>query len=349
MRQYVNHQFEPRLEVFRKTLTNAADHPQDAEAIHDLRVSIRRLTQCLQTFPQFFRSKRAKKARTRLKCLLDHCGEARNCDISIDVLRDAGLNGHPAIEHLQAKRAEAEAALVNLLAEWTEPQSARNGPQGCLEFWGKRLPRGKSSIKKHAKKSSIHWRVNKSIERNAARVLPKLAKRLFAEGDRVAAPGVPYKEIHKFRLHGKRFRYTLELFDPVYGENLLPILKGMKRLQDLLGVMNDCVTARKIIPDDAAALAAIDRLLEQREGAFRAGWADFDAELRRQWKQVLRHPEAKEARKDAGPPDPGESSGEAAGEADEPSSTERRPAATAGSEPDEQVTTLTVSLAAIIR
>ena len=330
MRKYVNKQFEERLTLFGGKLADAAEHPQDAEAIHDLRVSIRRLTQCFKTFPEFFHAQRTKKARTRLKSLLDHCGEARNCDISIDVLRDAGLNGHPAIEHLQAKRVEAEMALVKLLAEWNQDQSSKV----WSKIWGKRLPRTKSAAQKHAKTEKSRWRTNKSIESNAARVLPKLAKQLFAEGDRVSAPGVPYEEIHQFRLHGKRFRYTLELFTPVYGENLQPLLKGMKGLQDLLGVMNDCVTARKIIPDDPAALAAIDRLLEQRENAFRAGWADYDDGLRSQWIEVLRHPE----RKDGGSTSLGEpgasSSGAKMEEAEEPTPepAERRPVASARGE-----------------
>ncbi len=38
------------LQRFKKNLRHTAKHPEDPDAIHDLRVSIRRLTQCFRTF-----------------------------------------------------------------------------------------------------------------------------------------------------------------------------------------------------------------------------------------------------------------------------------------------------------
>lgn len=54
----------------------------DGEAIHDLRVSIRRLTQALSVFEPCFSGREIRKARRRLKRIITAAGLVRNCDIA---------------------------------------------------------------------------------------------------------------------------------------------------------------------------------------------------------------------------------------------------------------------------
>jgi hypothetical protein len=56
-----------------------------------------------------------------------------------------------------------------------------------------------------------------------------------AEAD--AAPA----QLHAFRLSAKRFRYTLELFEPMYGPMLAERVEQVRKIQSVLGERQDCV------------------------------------------------------------------------------------------------------------
>ena len=99
-------------------LRHAARHAGDPEAIHDLRVSIRRYTQCLRTFEDLFDLEALKPIRKRLRTLMTLCGETRNCDIATELLRAARLpKDNPAYAKLRERRANAEDALVRHLGK----------------------------------------------------------------------------------------------------------------------------------------------------------------------------------------------------------------------------------------
>ena len=74
----------------------------DVEAVHDLRVSIRRLVSCLKAFPEFFSSGGKRKVRRRLREMMALAGEVRDRDIAIELGRQAGL---PEESELLAKLA----------------------------------------------------------------------------------------------------------------------------------------------------------------------------------------------------------------------------------------------------
>ena len=62
--------------------SNRVTRVKQEETVHDLRVSIRRLTQCLRVFEQFFPQDRAKGLRRKLGDILDLASEVRNRDIA---------------------------------------------------------------------------------------------------------------------------------------------------------------------------------------------------------------------------------------------------------------------------
>jgi CHAD domain-containing protein len=78
---------------------------------------------------------------------------------------------------------------------------------------------------------------------------------------------------HKFRLKTKRFRYTLELFEPCYGPGLEERLKLLRHIQDLLGEINDCATTQKLVgaqPDRFWKF--LERRMALRARALRMWW-----------------------------------------------------------------------------
>ncbi len=91
----------------------------DVDAVHDLRVSIRRLTQCLRLFSQFFPRERTKKIRQRLEAVMDLASEVRNRDIALQLLAGAPpLPDSTLKQMLSHERSEAESSLVAALERW---------------------------------------------------------------------------------------------------------------------------------------------------------------------------------------------------------------------------------------
>src|SRR4051812_44141846 len=82
----------------------SADH----EAVHDLRVAIRRLNRCLRAFSQFYPGQSWKKIRRRLRHLMDAAGDVRDRDIAANMLQEAGFDStDPAFHLLRQERAHA--------------------------------------------------------------------------------------------------------------------------------------------------------------------------------------------------------------------------------------------------
>ena len=70
---------------------NRTARQADADAIHDIRVAIRRFSQCLRAFRQFFPKGKAKKIRQEMKAVLDLAAEVRNRDIALELLKEAEI------------------------------------------------------------------------------------------------------------------------------------------------------------------------------------------------------------------------------------------------------------------
>ena len=64
----------------------------DEDSIHDLRVSIRRLRECLRTFEELYPSSPRKKVRAELKKLMKSAERVRSADIALSLLQKAGLD-----------------------------------------------------------------------------------------------------------------------------------------------------------------------------------------------------------------------------------------------------------------
>jgi CHAD domain-containing protein len=95
----------------------------DPDTIHDLRVSIRRLSRCLRVFSQFYPDSSWKRIRKELKSLMEVAGAARDCDIALELLKEAGVSQRAGIiVSLSAERAHA----ARELAHEVERLSKRN-------------------------------------------------------------------------------------------------------------------------------------------------------------------------------------------------------------------------------
>jgi len=144
------------------------------------------------------------------------------------------------------------------------------------------------------------WDESASASLNARARLPELVRAYFEEGRKLMSPAPSPAAMHRFRLHTKALRYTVELFRPCYGPGLDRRLSGLRKIQDCLGAMNDYATTKNLI---ASKLPAKDperlrmsRLLTARAkrkcAEFRRYWQrSFDKQgEERRWMTYLARP-----------------------------------------------------------
>jgi CHAD domain-containing protein len=84
----------------------------------------------------------------------------------------------------------------------------------------------------------------------AKRLLPDMVAEHFHRGEAAVGKKMPAHKIHRFRVAAKNFRYTLDFFAPLYAGTLPLLIDRLKDVQTLLGDINDCATARRIVKEE---------------------------------------------------------------------------------------------------
>lgn len=126
------------------------------------------------------------------------------------------------------------------------------------------------------------WDPAKSAVECARTELPALAAQYFAAGRKAMKRRSKPRVLHAFRIETKRFRYTLELFQPLYGRGLERRIEMLKQIQQYLGEINDCVITAQLVRQAANGRAPqklLDRLSARRTQRTR--------KLARYWQQVF--------------------------------------------------------------
>jgi CHAD domain-containing protein len=249
---------------------------RNADAVHDLRVTLRRFSQALRVFKPCFRGKESRKIRRELKQIMTLAGEVRNCDIALKLLSKSKRGDDTDVRSkLQSRRRESERVLVATLKRWQARKSSRKW-RSVLEIAVVQTPQ------------------NFHLAKTAQQLLLRMAGDFFEFGNRAARAKASPAELHQFRIASKKFRYSLELFTPLYGPSLNPLLGKIKRTQGLLGDVNDCETVRAMISQykDADGLTVwLRKRQRKRIAEFQKYWGEafgVGAE-RRSWSDFLRH------------------------------------------------------------
>jgi CHAD domain-containing protein len=104
----------------------------DPDSIHDLRVAVRRLAQCLDVFESLFPPGAARRVRKRVTRLRRAAGLTRDCDIALEYLASNPLPDQEAFAaELKQTRKRAQARLRQVLDRVNQKRS--------WEKWGARL------------------------------------------------------------------------------------------------------------------------------------------------------------------------------------------------------------------
>ena len=127
-----------------------------------------------------------------------------------------------------------------------------------------------------------------SAAENARLVLPKMARKYFEAGRKAIDGKRPPEELHGFRLETKRFRYTLEMFRPVYGPHLDRYLKALRELQSALGKVSDYQAIQRVLSGDDEVNKQLEHALKGKIKDLRHSWRVFDSDGQlKRWRTYL--------------------------------------------------------------
>ena len=205
----------------------------DPDAVHDMRVAIRRLRTTLRFLEEsdLFDNDRLRALRVGLRGLAGALGRARDLDVFIKRVREyrsehVGLADDLTVlmETLQDRRNLARRKLLKklrsakverLLAD-LESFTTETHPASTQE------PR---KLTRHFAGSAI-WQRYEQVR-----------------SYETLGPEMPPPTLHRLRIACKRLRYTLEFFAPELGKGTQPLLKALTKVQDHLGSLQDTVVA----------------------------------------------------------------------------------------------------------
>ena len=210
-----------RIALFRKRLDRASADPASEEAIHDLRVSIRRVLAWIAVRSALLGPDRElPAARSSLKGLMSPLGKLRDAHVKRDLIRTILPKGdEPSFLY---------ALLVaNDVLRWEEKVGRLLGRKRAR---GIRVPLPRT-------RSGRGSRPEASAQ--ASRHLAKLGRAVDRHTKGALDPSNP-DALHRMRLAFKKYRYAWELLEPLLPRAARNRAKRLRDFQTLLGTIHDC-------------------------------------------------------------------------------------------------------------
>ena len=218
----------------------------DPEAVHQARVSTRRLRSDLRTFGEFLDEQWVVPLRAELRWLGGELGAVRDIEVLRDRLREHASvlpreqfdTASQVIRRLDSDRTAARAELMRGLhsARYAELlialQSAAESP-----------------------------RVVQEADARAVDVLPPVVRRPWKKL-RVSVAGLgehpPDEALHGVRIRAKRCRYAAEAAAETFGKPARQFAAAIAKMQDVLGEHQDTVVARAWLAKTASECGAAE-------------------------------------------------------------------------------------------
>ena len=243
---------------------------RDAEAVHQMRVALRRLRAAISLFSDVVNDDRINTIKTELKWLAQELGPARDLDtLIIEVLKPlrkqyatewgvVSISKMFARQRLKNYRRSQEAVqsarfrtLILDTAEWVEA-----GPWSISEDPLMRAHR------------------DMPIEIRAVEQLSQRRKKIRRRGAKIG--DLSPEQLHGLRIQVKKARYAAEFFSSVYpgkksAKRCENILSALMRFQNCLGGINDIATRKALFADIIARPGRGLTAEQNRQRAFAAG------------------------------------------------------------------------------
>ncbi|MDO8431700.1 MAG: CHAD domain-containing protein [Candidatus Binatus sp.] len=196
----------------------------EAEAMHQLRVSSRRLRASLQVFEKVLYAAQVRIFTREIKWIAGLGGAVRDCDIKAMLVQERAQKIDPEL----AKSIEP---IVSALANQRSIEHAAL----CAALTSKRY---RALIEKLAAPSFKKAWAERKLGIIADEVLDPIVEDAQKRGRKLNVESPP-RGFHKLRVRLKRLRYALEMLSALGAKNHKKTLARLEELQDLLGEYND--------------------------------------------------------------------------------------------------------------
>ncbi|MBD2101215.1 CHAD domain-containing protein [Leptolyngbya sp. FACHB-261] len=295
---------------------------KDPEALHQMRVSSRRLRTALQVFAVAVELPKAAGA-DRVRDLARVLGELRDLDVQTATLK---TEYRP---HLESGEQQSLDRVLDALTK--QRRKTLSGVQFVLS-----QPRYQK-----LKEAYSVWLAEPRLKALAESPLLPLVPDLLSPllSTLLLHPGwlLPVEEalgssaptLHELRKTLKHVRYEAEFFTPFYGEAFTNWVEDVRKLQDNLGVVQDTQVLLELLLEElprGTKLPGLQELVQQRQSQAMTDWETvrqqhLDPAFRRHLRQLILDanleatPQPSSAPKDSGPEDSGVRDGSSESEA----------------------------------
>lgn len=218
----------------------------DIEALHDMRVAVRRLRAALSLFKSFLPAEILAQ-RDDLRWLASVLGSVRDLDVQLvafggwsellDATDSVALG--PLLDEVRCRRTAARERMLAALDS-------------------DRYERFITSFTEQ-----LAHPIDATNARAALEVAPDLIlrrQRIFARKAAKIKRNAPPEAVHAVRIEAKRLRYALEFFRSLYGKGVTTYIRRMVQVQDLLGAHQDATVAVDQLRDLARETNALPGL-----------------------------------------------------------------------------------------
>lgn len=229
-----------------------------SEALHQLRVGLRRLRVALVSFGGEFRTPQLEAIKLRAKSLAQLLAPARDLDVFMDELLEPAAEANGSKDAFAVLRARAEAS------------RRRAWDDAVLQIAGPRFRMFMSDLADIVDRGA--WPLSGSLGKGASRHVFALeapargvAERMLAHRREQACKcarkleSLSVEGRHQLRISLKKLRYTAEFFAPFFDESQVDKFVGrLGRMQDILGALNDVAVAKEILENLVSSQEASD-------------------------------------------------------------------------------------------
>ncbi len=210
----------------------------DPEAIHDMRVVLRRLRAALKTMPSAWSSRWCASTSSELRWLAKELGALRDLDVHAQRVAAFAEVAPPALR----------ASVAELLQRATSERPAQvERVRSALD--SRRYEKLLVRLEQHAEQGlgqASPRAAGGLLTEVAADAIDKAFRRLRRWSKHLAANPRP-EELHELRIRVKRARYVVELFAPLLGKPARRVARRLAALQDHLGTYQDAVVGADFV------------------------------------------------------------------------------------------------------
>ncbi|WP_345815911.1 CHAD domain-containing protein [Paraburkholderia sp. PREW-6R] len=215
---------------------HAVREDSSPEALHRLRVSLRRLRSLWWAFEPLLDKDESTRHRSLYKFLATAAGKTRDWDILIQLFKEDESGASEMAPRLEAIRgdtlatsretllnADVKHMLREALTSASKELNTAHERVSLRKFANRRVKASERALKKRMKRASRAKRSN-------------------------------YATYHDVRKEGKKLRYLLEFFGPELSGKHKRTVKRLKQIQNRFGKLNDVVASETLLRENAARL-----------------------------------------------------------------------------------------------